>query len=342
MTMRDILPQTFRARELYGDFWFNSEPIPVTALRGQVILLMFWDHASASCLRTLPYVFEWSKRYAPIGFVTVGVHTPRFPFEKKIEEVQRAIARYRIGFPVVTDNEALIATNYECRTTPELILIDKDGFVRYRHAGEGGYAQFEHALQALLYNAGAAGELPMVMDPVRETDRSGVVCYRATPELLTGYLRGSIGNVEGYTPESVVNYADPEMYLDGRFYAGGDWMNDRDCIRLAESGGQEGHLIVCYQGVGADAVLVPEGLKSVEITVRQDNEFVTPDARGTDLQIDAGGRSYLVLEEPRLYSVVRNREYREHELRFSSGAGRFSAYAFSFTTAVIPELISKY
>ena len=181
----------------------------------------------------------------------------------------------------------------------------------------------------------------MVMDPVRESDRSGVVSYRSTPELLTGYLRGTIGNVEGYAPESVISYADPGMYLDGRFYAGGDWMNDRDCIRLAESGGREGHLIVCYQGLGADAVLVPEGPKSVEITVRQDNEFVAPDARGADLQIDASGRSYLVLDEPRLYSVVRNREYREYALRFSSGAGRFAAYAFSFTTAVIPELISK-
>jgi len=341
MTMRDILPQTFRARELYGDFWFNSEPIPVTALRGQVILLMFWDYASAPCLRTLPYVFEWRRRYDPFGLVTVGVHTPRFPFEKKIEDVQRAVARSGLTFPVVTDNEALIAANYECRTTPELLLIDKDGFVRYRNAGEGGYASFEHALQALLYNAGAGGELPMVMDPVRETDRSGVVCYRATPELLTGYLRGSIGNVEGYAPESVVTYADPGLYLDGRFYAGGDWMNDRDCIRMAETGGEEGHLIVCYQGLGADAVLVPEGHRKTEVTVRQDNEFIALDARGTDLQIDAAGRSYLVLEEPRLYSVVRNREYREHALRFSGGPGRFAAYAFSFTTAVIPELISK-
>jgi hypothetical protein len=341
MNMRDILPQTTRARELYGDFWFNSEPIPVTALRGQVILLMFWDYASASCLRALPYVFEWRRRYEPVGFVTVGVHTPRFPFEKKIEEVQRAIARYGIGFPVVTDNEALIAANYECRTSPELILVDKDGFVRYRNAGEGGYAGFEHALQALLYNAGATGELPMVMDPVRETDRSGVVCYRATPEVFAGYLRGTIGNVEGYTPESVVSYTDPGMYLDGRFYAGGDWMNDRDCIRMAESGTRDGHLIICYQGLSADAVLVPEGPKKVEITVRQDNEFITPDARGADLQIDAGGRSYLVVEEPRLYSVVRNREYGEHALRLSCDAGRFAAYAFSFTTAVIPELISK-
>lgn len=341
MTMRDILPQTMRARELYGDFWFNSEPIPVTALRGQVILLMFWDFANASSLRALPYVVEWRRRYDPLGFVTVGVHTPRFPFEKKIEDVQRAIARYGIGFPVVTDNEGQIAANYECRTSPELILVDKDGFVRYRNAGEGGYAEFEHALQALLYNAGASGELPMVMDPVRETDRSGIVCYRATPELLTGYLRGTIGNVEGYAPESDISYADPGLYLDGRFYAGGDWMNDRDCIRQAEQGGGEGHLIVCFQGLGADAVLSPEGSKTAEIIVRQDNAFVPADVRGADLQIGAGGRSYLVVDEPRLYSVVRNRDYREHALRLSSGTGRFAAYAFSFTTAVIPELIAK-
>ena len=338
MTLRDILPQTFRARELYGDFWFNSEPVPIAALRGQVILLMFWDFTCASCVRTLPYVVEWRRRYAPFGFVSAGVHTPRFPLGRNTEAVQRAIARLGIDFPVVMDNEALIAANYECRRVPELLLIDKDGFVRYRSAGEGNYAAVEHALQALLYAAGVSGEMPLVMDPVRETDRSGVVCYRATPELFTGYLRGSIGNVEGYAPESVVTYADPGMYLDSRFYAEGDWMNDRDCIRLKQPGG---HLIVCYQGLEADAVMGPEDTKSAEITVRQDNEYLVPETRGIDVRIDGTGRSYVVVEEPGLYNLVRNREYGEHTLRLSSRGGRFAAYAFSFTTAVIPELISN-
>ena len=338
MTIRDILPQTVRARELLGDFWFNSEPVPLSALRGQVIMLEFWDFTSAGCLRTLPYVFEWRRRYLPFDFVIVGVHTPRFPFGKSPADVQRAIGRLGIDFPVVMDNESLIAAHYDCRAVPEIALIDKDGFIRFRAGGEGTYAAVEHAVQALLYNAGIRGELPMVMEPLRETDRSGSVCYRATPELFGGYLRGSLGNVEGYSPESVVRYVDPEVYLDGRFYADGDWMNGKDCMRLEETGG---HVMVGYQGVEADGVLAPEGAKSVEVTVRQDDDFLVPGNRGNDVRIDGRGRSYLVVDEPRLYHIVRNREYGEHVLKLGGGNGRFALYAFSFSTAVIPELISR-
>ena len=340
MTIQDIMPQTVRARELLGDFWFNSDPVPVTALRGQVVLLYFWDYSCAGCLRMLPYVAEWERRYSPFGLVTVGIHTPRFSFGKKPEHVQKALARLGIKFPVVMDNEALIAMQYECRVIPEILLVDKDGFIRYRNAGDGGAAAIEHALQALLYSAGVGAELPMIMDPLRETDRSGAVCFRATPELFAGYLRGSIGNVEGYAPESVLSYTDPGIYLDGRLYADGGWRSERECLRFTETSEREGHVIAAYQGLDVQCVLEPEGEKNVEITVRQDNEFLSAN-RGEDIRLDRRGRSYVVVDEPRLYSLVRNREYGEHVIRLSGGRHRFAIYGFAFATAVIPELISN-
>jgi thiol-disulfide isomerase/thioredoxin len=340
MTIQDVMPQTVRARELLGDFWFNSEPVPLAALRGQVVLLYFWDYSCAGCLRLIPYVAEWERRYAPFGLVTVGIHTPRFAFGKKTVHVQKAVARYGIRFPVVMDNESLISMRYECRALPEVVLVDKDGFIRYRNAGEGNAGAVEHALQALLYNAGVGAELPMIMDPLKESDRPGAVCYRATPELFAGYLRGTIGNVEGYAPESVVSYADPGIYLDGRLYAEGDWRSERECLRQAGDGAREGHVLAGYQGLDVSGVLEPEGEKKVEITVRQDNEFLSAN-RGDDVRLDRRGRSYVVVEEPRLYNLVRNREYGEHVVRLSGGRHRFVVYGFAFATGVIPELVSN-
>ena len=338
--MQDILPQTVRARELLGDFWFNSEPVPITALRGQVVLLYFWDFGCAGCLRIIPYVAEWEKRYAPFGLVTVGIHTPRFSFGKRPGLVQEALTRYGIRFSVVMDNEALIATQYECRVLPEIVLVDKDGFIRYRNAGDANMAAVEQALQALIYSAGVGAVLPMIMDPLRESDRSGAICFRATPELYAGYLRGSVGNVEGYAPESVLSYSDPGIYLDGRIYADGDWRSERECLRLNGDSGREGHLLARYQGLDVQAVLEPEGEKKAEITVRQDNEFLSAN-RGEDVQLDRLGRSYVVVDEPRLYNLVRNREYGEHLIRLSGGGHRFALYGFAFATAVIPELVSN-
>jgi len=334
------MPRTIRARELLGDFWFNSEPVPLTALRGQVVLLYFWDYSCAGCLRMLPYVAEWERRYAPFGLVTVGIHTPRFTFGRKTEHVQKALARRSVRFPVVTDNEGLIAMQYDCRILPETVLIDKDGFIRYRSAGDGNASAVEHALQALLYSAGVGAELPLVMDPLRESDRSGAICFRATPELFAGYLRGTIGNVEGYAPESVLSYADPGIYMDGRLYAEGDWRSERECLRLAGTPGREGHILAGYQGLDVQGILEPEGEKKAEITVRQDNEFLSAN-RGEDIRLDRRGRSYVVVDEPRLYNLVRNREYGEHVIRLSGGRHRFAIYGFAFATAVIPELVSN-
>jgi thiol-disulfide isomerase/thioredoxin len=338
--MQDIVPQTVRARELLGDFWFNSEPVPIMALRGQVVLLYFWDFGCAGCLRILPYVAEWERRYAGFGLVTVGIHTPRFSFGRKPGHVQDALTRYGIRFPVVMDNEALIAMQYECRLLPEIILVDKDGFIRYRNAGDGNVAAIEQALQALLYSAGVGAVLPMIMDPLRETDRSGAICFRATPELFAGYLRGSVGNVEGYAPESVLSYSDPGIYMDGRIYADGQWRSERECLRLTGDPAREGHLLASYQGLDVQAVLEGEGEKKAEITVRQDNGFLSGN-RGDDVRLDKRGRSYVVVDGPRLYNLVRNREYGEHLIRLSGGEHRFAVYSFAFATAVIPELVSN-
>jgi thiol-disulfide isomerase/thioredoxin len=339
--MIEIQPQTIRARELYGDYWFNSDPVPVSALRGSVILVHFWDYTCAASIRSLPYVKEWQKKYLPYGLTVVGVHTPRFPFGRNPEEVQKAINKFGIRYPVVMDNVALIAANYDSRGWPTFFLIDKNGFIRFRKEGEGNYTATERVIQTLLYDAGVGEELPLFMDAVRESDRMGAVCYRVTPEIQAGYLRGSIGNVEGYIPESVVSYADPGIYLDGRFYAAGDWMNGKDSLRLDEVPGHEGHIILDYQGLEVGTVLKQEGKERVEVDIRQDDRFLTTENRGEDVRLGKDGRTFVEVTEPRLYNIIRNREYGEHVLKLSSGSNALAVYSFTFLTAVIPELVSN-
>lgn len=338
--MREIQPQTVRARELYGDFWFNSGPVPLMALRGQVILIEFWDYTCGRSLHTLPYMMEWYRKYSPYGLAVVGVHTPKFPFGRDPEQVQRAIARLGITYPVVMDNDALIATQYGNRIWPEMFIVDKNGFVRYEAGGEGGYGSTEHVLQTLLYDAGVGEELPAPMAPVREADKAGAVCYRVSPELFTGYVRGTIGNIEGFSPESIVAYTDPKIYIDGRFYADGRWRNERSGLRLEEDN-RPGHIILDYQAMEVNGVLRSDGGKDVEVTVRQDDLYLAGNAGGDDIRFAHDGRSYLVVGDPRMYSVVKNREFGEHVLKLSTEASGLTVFSFMFVSGVIPELISN-
>jgi thiol-disulfide isomerase/thioredoxin len=340
MTMQEFQIRQIPAHEVYGDFWFNSEPMPIAALRGRVVLLDFWDYTSCSSLRTLPYVREWHRRYEEHGLVVVGVHTPMFPFGKNPAVVEQAIRELGIQYPVVMDNEAMIWSSYGTRAWPTKFLIDKDGFVRCMVAGEGNYAALEQAIHSMLYHAGISEELPLIMDPVRESDRTGAVSYRATPELFAGYLKGSVGNVEGYSPESVVEYADPDIYYDGRFYLSGDWLNGRNMLRYQGGPERVGAIILDYQALEVNAVITTEDGKPFELLVQQDGGSLSPENRGEDVALTADGKSIVRVAGPRMYNLVRNREFGEHVVRMATRSNSCGLYALTFVSSLIPEMVS--
>ena len=341
MTLQEILERKSKAQELLGNYWFNGGPVSVSDSVGEIILLEFWDYTCTYCARALPYVKEWYRRYRNMGLTVVGVHTPKFPFGKNPEYVHAAIERQGVEYPVVMDNESLIWMKYGVRAWPTMVLIDRDGFVRYHNIGEGDYLSTERLIQARLHERGLDDELPMIMEPIREEARPGATLYRVGLELYGGYLRGSLGNVEGYVPEAVVAYRDPKIYFPGRFYAEGNWLNDRNSLRLSDDMNRGGQLILSYEGAEVDAVLKPEEERDFKVFVTQDDQFLSEDNKGEDVQIDSDGRSYLVVDMPRLYHMVKNREYGEHILRLRSENNSLALFSFTFVPGVIPELISK-
>jgi hypothetical protein len=54
---------------------------------------------------------------------------------------------------VIQDNERLIWHSYGQTIWPTVLLVDKRGYLRYQRIGEGGYAETETAIQALLGEA---------------------------------------------------------------------------------------------------------------------------------------------------------------------------------------------
>jgi hypothetical protein len=337
----DILQKQFRVPEIYGDFWFNSDPIPLGALRGYVILISFWDYTSLSSVRALPYLQEWHRRYAAMGLVTIGVHSPEFTFGRDPSVVRKAIHKLGIRFPVVMDNDFLIWSAFRNRTWPTHYLVDKNGFIRYIQQGEGSYQNFEHSIQSLIVETGYHGEFPVVMEPLREIDRQGMRSYRATPVILAGYQRGTLGNVAGAQPESSCHYDDPGMYLEGRIYLEGDWFLSRDYAKLQSSEGKEGASTVMYNAKEVYAVIKPEGESNFQVFVQQDEKYLTADNKGDDVKIDSEQRSHILVKEPKLFHLVKNPEFAEHKLRLITRSNGFALYSFSFVSSIIPELISN-
>jgi thiol-disulfide isomerase/thioredoxin len=130
--------------------WFNSPPLDIAALRGKVVLVNFWTYGCVNCVNTLPHVTALHAKYRDRGFVVVGIHTPEFPFEKSAGNVQAAIKRHGITYPVAQDNDSRTWNAYSNRYWPAQYIVDQRGQIVYQHDGEGQYQQMDDIVRKLL------------------------------------------------------------------------------------------------------------------------------------------------------------------------------------------------
>lgn len=130
--------------------WINSEPLTLKSLRGRVVLVDFWTFGCYNCRNTLPFLKRWHESYSDKGLTIVGVHSPEFDEEKKIENVRREVASLGIRYPVVTDNDYETWRAYKVEAWPTAFLLDKSGHIRWAHVGEGAYDEAERTIQKLL------------------------------------------------------------------------------------------------------------------------------------------------------------------------------------------------
>jgi thiol-disulfide isomerase/thioredoxin len=132
------------------DKWLNSDPLTMQQLRGKVVLVDFWTYTCINCIHVLPYVKTWNEKYKDQGLVVVGVHTPEYSFERDTDNLQKAIKRFGITYPVAQDNHYQTWSAYDNQYWPAFYLVDKKGHVVYTHFGEGDYDQTEAKIKALL------------------------------------------------------------------------------------------------------------------------------------------------------------------------------------------------
>jgi len=93
---------------------------------------------------------EWHNKYKDQGLVVIGNHYPEFSYEANLDNLKKAIIDLDIPYAVAQDNERKTWEAYNNRYWPTLYLIDKRGNIRYKHIGEGRYADTETAIQTLL------------------------------------------------------------------------------------------------------------------------------------------------------------------------------------------------
>jgi peptide-methionine (R)-S-oxide reductase len=146
------------APDLGAGTWINSDRLTLKSLRGRVVLIEFWTYGCYNCTNTLPSVKGWDERYRERGLTIIGVHSPEFDRETQIENVRRQVRTLGIRYPVVTDNDHETWRAYDIEAWPTLVLLDKQGRIRYTRVGEGKYEQTENVIKMLLSEEAGATE----------------------------------------------------------------------------------------------------------------------------------------------------------------------------------------
>jgi thiol-disulfide isomerase/thioredoxin len=151
----NIPVQLAEARAAAPDFvgiskWFNSAPLSIGDLRGKVVLVDFWTYGCYNCVNTLPYVTKLYETYKDKGLVVVGIHTPELPFERSASNVQAALKRHGITYPVAQDNDSATWNAWRNQYWPAQYIVDQHGNIVFSHAGEGQYDEIERTVRRLL------------------------------------------------------------------------------------------------------------------------------------------------------------------------------------------------
>ncbi|MBI3046650.1 MAG: redoxin domain-containing protein [Candidatus Harrisonbacteria bacterium] len=281
------LPIEERAPSLRGiSSWINSGPLSDVDLRGKVVLVDFWTYSCINCIRTIPHLQSWYKKYKDNGFILLGVHSPEFDFEKKIENVEAAIKKYSIVYPVALDSEHETWNAFGNQYWPAHYLIDVNGNIRYRNFGEGHYAETEAAIQNLLREARllTLDKITEIKEPPPDTDFRSI----GTPEIYLGYLRiNNIGNKDANVrPGEPHIFTEPAEIEQNRFYFIGSWTIGPESSELT---GENGKIILRYKANKVNIVAEARENSEIPIKIFLDGKLI-PET--------------VLVSSPRLYNLI--------------------------------------
>lgn len=304
-------------------------------LKGKVVLIDIWDYTCVNCIRTLPYITAWNEKYKDKGLVILGVHAPEFEFEKAPENLDSAVKKFNLTYPIIADNDYKIWQSLANNYWPAKYIFDKDGILRASHFGEGEYEVFEAFIQKLLVERDSSISLPDLTKPVRETDKPGAVCYRATPETYIGFARSHYGNDGEPEPNKPTQFTLPKELKQDELYLGGTWVVKREYAYPA-GGSSSSSLNMNYQAKEVNLVIHPLATGPFHVEIQQNGKPLAKEDRGTDI-IEENGKTYIKIDGPRMYNLINNSKFGRATFSLVSDSPNFGAYAFTFTSSCQTE-----
>jgi thiol-disulfide isomerase/thioredoxin len=307
--------------------WINSQPLNISQLKGKIVLVDFWTYSCINCIRTIPFLEALQSEYGNNGLVIVGVHTPEFQFEHNLTNVENAVKRFNITYPVALDNNYSTWDAYGNEYWPADYLIDQNGDIRYKSFGESptSFNQTQKIIQELLESANYTlpSNVVNVRDVLNFTQEISPEMYFGWEELASGRTN-YFGNLAGFEPDNITDYVITNTSQADTIYMGGKWYNDPYSM-IAES--NRSKIILIYRAKSVNVVASGNG-KNTSISVTLDGQNLSHDDLGSDDHL-VNGTAIVNISAPRLYNIVNASSYGWHTLEINANPN-FKIYTFTF------------
>ena len=306
--------------------WLNSPPLTAEELRGKVVLVDFWTYSCINCLRAIPYVRAWAEKYRDQGLVVIGVHTPEFAFEKKIANVEKAVADLQIDYPVAIDNDYAIWRAFFNQYWPAHYFIDPKGQIRYHHFGEGEYERGEQVIRQLLAEA---GQQPMPGEASVAVKAGGAEAASdptdvASPETYLGFARAENFISPGGLLQNVSHRYDAPPPKLNQWALSGKWTIGEEQAMLD---GETGSIVYRFRARDLHLVLGAVDRRKAGPVSGADRRRQPGENHGADVAPDGSG----TVTDHRLYQLVRQSgPIMDHTFEIEFLDPGVQAFAFTF------------
>jgi thiol-disulfide isomerase/thioredoxin len=319
--------------------WINSPPLTPAELKGKVVLYDIWTYSCINCQRTFPYIRSWFDRYTANGLVVVGVHSPEFDFEKIHKNVEAAVKRDDVTWPVALDDDMTIWNAFKNNVWPADYIADRNGDIRYKSLGEGGYTNTENVIRKLL---GVAPSTPRAQISVTKADATSR--QNSNPETYLGlqyqnpnepliqiqpgahdYPVPPVGSVAApqLGPGGTISL--PEGALEGAL--AGKWTADNEAVT---SDAAAATILLGVHAKEVNLVMSTKSGRPIDAVVLLDGRPVPAADRGSSLHLDHDGRTVVTVQAPDMYRLLLNSRVSDHLLSISATAPGLAAYDFTF------------
>ncbi|GFX66800.1 NHL repeat-containing protein 2 [Trichonephila clavipes] len=147
-------PRSLKLKNLGGDLdWLNSsKPLSLDGeLMNKILVLDFFTYCCINCEHVYPFLQQVEKEFEKNPeLVVIGVHSPKFPNEKALDNVKNAVLRNNIKHPVINDPENYLWKTLGIYCWPTVLITSPAHHVLFSLVGEAQIEKLNYFCQQTL------------------------------------------------------------------------------------------------------------------------------------------------------------------------------------------------